>query len=112
MDEWFISTMSCVPRFGGSPGVIILKYFFSVLDAGVETQEINETQANETERVYEIGADDTQDQVEESSEGCCVSSVSSSSTSDYSAIEAPSDGESCSQTAVVDENEAVQLGLI
>ena len=82
----------------GEPGVIIFNFLGG--DAGVETQEINETQANRTERVYKRGADDTQDQVEESSEGCCVPSVSSSSTSDYSAAEAPSDEESCSQTAV------------
>ena len=36
--------------------------------------------------------------------------VSSVSTSEYCATETPSDGESGSQTAVVDENAAVQLG--
>ena len=51
-----------------------------------------------------------QDQVEESSEGCLVPPVSSLCTSEYSATKTPSDGESCSQTGVVDENEAVQLG--
>lgn len=86
---------------------IFSSILFSVLDAGVETQEINEAQVNETERVYETEADDTQHQVEESSEGCCVPPMS---TSEYSATEATSDGESCSQTTVVDENEAVQLG--
>ena len=51
-----------------------------------------------------------QDQVEESSKGCRVPPVSSLSTSEHSATETPCDGESCSQTAVVDKNEAVQPG--
>lgn len=116
-------TTSCVPKFGAEvllqskwvwACVIILVIFsyssFSVLDAGVETQEINETQLDETEQVNETGADDNQGQVEEGSEGCGMRPVSSLSTSEYSVTETPSDGESCSQTAVVDENEAVQLG--
>ena len=83
---------------------------FSVLDAGVETQEINATQVNETEQVNETGTDDMQDQVEESSERCRVPPMSSSSTTEYPATETTSDGESCSQTTVVDENEVVQVG--
>ena len=86
-------TTSCVPKFGSEVllqskwvwvCVIILVIFsyssFSVLDAGVETQEIDETQLDETERVNETGADDNQGQVEQGSEGCGVPPVLSLST--------------------------------
>ena len=71
-------TTSSVPKFGAEvllqskwvwACVIMLVIFscssFSVLDAGVETQEINETQLDKTERVNETGADDNQRQVKQ-----------------------------------------------
>lgn len=77
-------------------------WFFSS-DAGVETQEINETRSDEPERAHGTGADETQGQVDATEESDMPLSVPSSSTTESSTT---SDGDS----AVNGENEAVQIG--